>query len=429
MIFNILIGLILIILLLISAFFSSSETAFLSLSKIKVRQMLKDKKPKAKIIAQLKENTDKLITTILIGNNFINSLASSLATALAVSIFANNGTIIATVVMTVLLIIFGEVLPKTIAAYHPSKIATRNSRSLLIIEKILSPAVKFFALITKSITFVESKICKNKTPIITELELKKLIDVGNQEGTLESNEKTMLNKIFEFNDLKTKDILRHRSLIASINIDATYEETVEMFALSGYSRLAVYKDDTSAFCGIIHYKDVLFYSNKKSNFSLKQIMHEPLFVPESKTAFSLLQLFKIEKRNIAITIDEHGSVSGIVTMDDILKAVFGRITDEYTDQDVPQEDRIEILNHTQFRVPGNIQLSTINDVFNLQLESEDFETIGGWLLEQFGFLPESGETLKRNDVVYTVEDQAQRKIISIRITFLSGIPAKALHIK
>ncbi|NLM01143.1 MAG: HlyC/CorC family transporter [Treponema sp.] len=408
----------LIILLLFSAFFSSCESAYLSISKIKLKQMLQEKKSGAKKVAKLKNNIDDLLTTILIGNNFVNSLSSSLATALAISLIGNKGTALATFVMSIIIIIFSEVLPKTVATYHPEKTALKFATPLSIVKFILAPVTKVFSIVLKMINKIEKGINKDATPVVTEEELKTLIDVGNQEGTLESGEKTMLNKIFEFTDLRTRDIMNHRTSIVAIDEKSTYEETVEAFSNSGFSRLAVFSETPATITGIIHYKDVLFYKNKSNSFQLKKVMLEPLFIPETKTAENLLHLFKTEKQNIAIAIDEHGSVSGIVTMDDILKAVFGRITDEYAKIDIPPEERIEILNHAQYRVPGDIPLQTINEFFKLNLESEEFETFGGWLLEQFGTLPNSGEAIKRGNVVYTVEEQYDRKIVLVRISFV-----------
>ncbi len=413
MITKLILSFVLILLISLIAYFASTETAFMSLSKIKIRQMLKEKRHNARKIAALKNNMDNLITTNLICINFINSLSSAIATALALSVLPEQGTAVATIVMSVLVTVFGEILPKTVAAYYPEKVSSRFASSLSILVFILKPASKIFSLLTNTVNKIFSP--KTKTPLVTEDELKTLINVGNLEGTLETGEKTMLNKIFEFTDLKTRDIMRHRSMIAAVEQNASYDETVAVFTESRYSRIAVYKDTPATITGIIHYKDILFF-NPKNKFSLESIMHSPLFVPETKSAFSLLQLFKREKKNIAVCIDEHGSISGIVTMDDILKAVFGHVTDEYSSDDENPEDHIIILNHRQFSLPGETPLATVNQVFNLKLKSEDFETIGGWLLEQFGTLPSTGEALKRDGIVYTVEDQSRRRINSVRIT-------------
>ncbi|MCM1320902.1 MAG: hemolysin family protein [Bacteroides sp.] len=406
----------LVLLIICSAFFSSSETAYLSIPRTRIRQLKKEQSKKTQRLVALKSDMDALLTVILIGNNFVNTLASSAATALAVSLAGEKGTIYASVGMTILLVIFGEILPKTIAGYKSEEIAGSFAPALNVIKKLMAPAAFLFKSLSKTIAKLEEKIWKTKIPLITEEELKTLIDVGSKEGTLEHSEKEMLYKIFEFSDLRARDIMKHRSLVSSVKISSNYDETVKAFAASGYSRLPVFKESADEICGLVHYKDVLFRSADKHNFTAGSVMRPVLFVPETKTAVSLLHLFKSERQNFAVIIDEHGSISGIVTMDDILKAVFGRITDEYGSTGLDPEERIAIISSDTFRVPGDIPISAVNGIFNLQLESENFDTIGGWLLEQFGSLPSTGETIRRGNVIYTVEDQAARRIQSVRMT-------------
>lgn len=407
----------LILLIYISAFFSASETSFLSISRITLRSLQKNKEPKADKIAKVKSNKDWLLTTILVGNNFVNNLASSLATAIAVSLTGDKGVGIATGVMTIVIIIFGEILPKTIAAVRPVQTAKRYVTPILFLEKVFFPIIWIFAGFSSFATKLIEKIKPQHTPLVTEDELKTLIDVGNQEGTLEKSEREMMYKIFEFTDLRVRDIIRHRSLVQSVCVNSSYSETVAAFAKSGYSRLPVYEDNFDSIVGLVHYKDVLFARRKTSVelFSLRKCMRKILFVPEAKTALALLHTFKIEKENFAVVVDEHGSNSGIVTMDDLLNAVFGRITDEYTTNDLKPEDRVTILSGSDFLVPGDLKLTDVNNLFRLTLDSDYYDTLGGWLLEQFGYLPSSSEMLKRNNWIFIVEEQSQRRIRSVRM--------------
>ncbi|HIW37188.1 MAG TPA: hemolysin family protein [Candidatus Treponema faecavium] len=418
-----------VLLIFASAFFSSSETAYLSLDRLRLRQLVKSKLPAARRVQQLKSNMDKLLTTILIGNNFVNNFASSLATAIAVALVGEGGAGVATAVMTVLIISFGEVLPKTIAIYRIESIACAASPILRALELVLTPVVKVFTLLTSGVGFVIDKIWKSETPLITEEELKTLIEVGSQEGTLEAGESDMLYKIFEFSDLRVRDIVRHRSLVSAVSVQAGYEETVRAFHESGYSRLPVFDGEPNNYVGFVHYKDALFYRSRHPNEPLEQgfvrrCMRSVLFVPETQTALSLLHTFHKEKANFAVVVDEHGSNSGIVAMDDLLNAVFGRITDEYTRSASAPEERIQILSATEFRIPGDLRLSDVNGIFHLDCESTDFDTIGGWLLEQFGYLPSTGEVLRKGKTVFIVEDQAQRRIKTIRLSLRAdGMPA------
>ena len=403
----------------LSSFFSASESSFLSISKIQMRQYLAEKRPRANLISKLKSNTDSLLSTILVGNNFVNTYSSALATSLAISIVGDSGAGLATGIMTVIIIIFGEILPKTIATNYPYELARFFAFPLQIIKTILFPIVWLFSLFSKAINKFESKIFPHKVPLITEEELKTLIDVGNKEGTLEAKEKNMLNRIFEFSDLRVRDILKPRILVSALSVDATYEQVVEKFSISGYSRLPVYQDSFDNILGILHFKEVMFSGSKnKENFDIKKLLKKVSYVPETISAISLLRLLKMEKQNIAIVVDEHGSNCGLITMDDILRSVFGRISGNIDDEEGNPVNRIQVINANKFSVPGEIRLEDINSVFPVNLDSEEFDTLGGWLLEQFGSLPSTGEAIRRGNVIYLVEDQAQRRIKSVLMTFL-----------
>ncbi len=412
-------AILLVALVAMSAFFSSSETAFLSLSKVDVKQMLKAKIPGAKRVAALKADMDRLLTTILIGNNFVNNLASSAATALAVSLFGQKGVGFATIVMTVTIILFGEILPKTIAAYNSTAMAKKASFPLGMLQKLMFPIVWTFALITKGVGSLVDKIWKSNTPLVTEEELKTLIDLGNAEGTLENNERDLLYKIFEFTDLRVRDITRHRSFVQVVPAESSYAEAAKIFSKSGYSRLPVYCDNgygtKDEYIGLLHYKTLLFFHGDKQekNFA-KRHMRNILFVPETKTAVSLLHTFKSEKASFAAVVDEHGTTAGIVTMDDVLNAVMGRITDEYAKY-TPPEKRIKIISSTDFLLPGDLRLSDVNEIFQLKCESEEFDTLGGWILEQFGYLPSTGEVLRQKPCLWMVDDVAHRRIQTVRM--------------
>ena len=232
----------------------------------------------------------------------------------------------------------------------------------------------------------------------------------------------MLYKIFDFTDLHIKDIMRHRSLVQFIPINAEYDEIVKIFALSGYSRLPVCDEDFSKVEGMLFYKTVLLNapsrevnSVRSRKYFARRYMRPTLFVPETLYATELLQKFKAEKQNFAIAVDENGSNSGIVTMDDILRAVFGRSINSIHNE-VPPEKRIHPVSITEYLVPGDIKIDDANELLDLDLESDDFSTIGGWLLEQFGELPEIGSILKKDGVIYKIEEQSQRRIQSVRIT-------------
>lgn len=409
-----------VLLIFCGAFFAGTETAFTSISKITARQMLKSNEKNSKKIYKLRNNLDALISTVLIGTNLVTTSLSSLSTAFSLKIFGDKYVTYGTAVTSILIIIFSEIVPKTLAAVKSKSFAQNTATPILIIQKIFFPVVWIFNQLSNFLNFIERKIFKTKTPIITEDELKTLVDVGEHEGTLESDEKFMLDRIFEFSDLQTKDIMRHRSFIKFVGSDFSYEQTLDAFAESGYSRLPVIEGDVGTsekIIGVLHYKSVLFAipEIRKSQDFVKICMSRCLFVPDSMSAVDLLRMFKKEKENFAMVVNEYGSTDGIVTMDDILRAVFGRITDEYGETDIAPEKRITVVNSREFLVPGDMKLDDVNDVLNLNLDSENYNTLGGWLLENFGHLPSTGEVYKCSQNIFTVEDQAARRIVSVRI--------------
>ena len=404
-------------LLAVGAFFSMTETAFTSLSRIKVRQLQKEKARHADLIAKLRSNLDELIATVLIGTNFVNTFNSAVTTAFAVKVFGAEYVSAATAVILFLVIIFVEIVPKTFAAINTETAVKNTAIPVYLIKAVLYPVVKTFCLFTRFIDFAEKKIFKSKRVLITEDELKTLIEVGEKEGTLEQSERKMLERLFEFSDLSVHSIMRHRSLVKYISTESSLDEVIAIFQTTGYSRIPVYENDVENIVGVLHFKSVLFASPliTASKDFIKICMAEPAFVPETMSAIDLLKKFKKEKINFAVAVNEYGGMAGIVTLDDILSEVFGRITDEHGTVEVSPEDKITVIGTNEFIVPGDMKLDDLNDVLNINLSSETFDTLGGWLLEQFDELPPVGKTHKKNGVLYIVEDQSQRRIQTVRI--------------
>lgn len=404
-------------LLAVGAFFSMTETAFTSLSRIKVRQLQKEKARHADLIAKLRSNLDELIATVLIGTNFVNTFNSAVTTAFAVKVLGAEYVSAATAVILFLVIIFVEIVPKTFAAINTETAVKNTAIPVYLIKAVLYPVVKTFCLFTRFIDFAEKKIFKSKRVLVTEDELKTLIEVGEKEGTLEQSERKMLERLFEFSDLNVHSIMRHRSLVKYISTESSLDEVIAVFQTTGYSRIPVYENDVENIVGVLHFKSVLFASPliTASKDFIKICMAEPAFVPETMSAIDLLKKFKKEKINFAVAVNEYGGMAGIVTLDDILSEVFGRITDEHGTVEVSPEDKITVIGTNEFIVPGDMKLDDLNDVLNINLSSETFDTLGGWLLEQFDELPPVGKTHKKNGVLYIVEDQSQRRIQTVRI--------------
>lgn len=411
------------LLILCVGFFTSSETAYLSLPKLKVRAMLDEKKPNAKIVAKLKANMDRLLTTVLIGTNLLNSLTAALVTALVLNfsssaLFADLTPFITAFFITT----FGQIVPKTAAALNPVRFTSFASLPLFLLEKIFFPVVWLFEKLSGLVVKLAEKVISPANSQITEEEVKALIDVGEKEGIIEKDESKMLNKIISFNDLQVDYIMKHRSFVASVDYYATKEEVIAEFNKSGFSTLTVYKDNIENVVGVINYRSVLYGSDREEDDEensaggyVADKMEEVLYVPETFSVLELLNKFREDENKFAIVLDEQGQTSGIVTMKDIMKLVFERMTDENSYDNLPAEDKIKLVNYNTFIVPGELKIEDVNRALNLSLHSEDFNTLGGWLLEQFGYLPSVGNALVYKNIIFTAEDISQRRIVSVKI--------------
>ena len=402
------------------AFFAGSETAFLSMTNIRVRKMLRARKSGAKRVARLRADMDSVLTVVLIGINFINTLASSIAAALAIELVGNKGVAIATAVITFFVTVFGEIIPKTVAGLEDrtDKIAARNSVPLEMLKYAFWPVVWIFSRISKATAFVVEKIWKRNDAIIQEGELKTLIQAGADDGALEKSEKKMLDKILEISDLTVHNIMKHRSLVTYIKESDTRATVVEAFKNSGYSHLPVYKESKENVTGVLYYKDVLFEKQMQGAFFIVDYMSSPLYVPETFSVVELIQTLKKENRSFAVALDEQGATAGIVTLDDVMRGLFGRMSDAGNKhQEVPAEERIKIISSKEFLLPGDMRLGDLNAILNLNLSSENFDTLAGFLMEKFDSLPSSGEALRIGRALFVVEDQSQRRIKTVRIKF------------
>ena len=408
---------VIVLLILCVGFFTSSETAYISLSKIKLRRLEEEGKKKAKVVSKLKGNMPRLLTTVLIGTNFLNALISALATALVVKLWGGGGVGLPTLATAFVITTFGQIIPKTIAGRYPEKMSMFSSVPLFVLEKLFFPIVFLFERLSHAAVWLVEKIIKPREHLITEEELKTLIDVGEKEGTIEKNESRMLNKIIKFNDLSATDIMKHRSFVSMVDADATYQQVVDEFLASGFSTLTVYKDEPENVVGIIHYKKVLYGNEQEDNGPgyAGRLMDDVLFVPGTFSALELLQKLRDDENKFAVVLNEQGQTAGIVTIEDIIRVVFGRMTDENSYDNIPPEEKIKLVSANTFVVPGDLKLDEVNSILHLNLSSQEMNTFGGWVLEQIGYLPSAGMVLVKDKILYTVEEVNQRRITSVRI--------------
>ena len=418
-IYYIVISIVLVLLIFCVGIFTSSETAYLSLTKLKVRRLLEENKKNSKIVFKLKEKMDRLLTTVLIGTNFLNSLVSALATALVIKIFGGGGVGFPTLATAFFITVFGQIIPKTIASLNPEMISCLTAKLLYFLQCLFFPLIWLFERLSHIVVWIIEKIVKPSNQLITEEELKTLIDVGETEGTIEKDERRMMNKIIKFNDLTVWDIMKHRTFVSSVDSKATYDEVLNEFLKSGFSNLTVYEENHENVVGVLNYKTILYsdIGDRGKGFA-GRCKADVLFVPGTFSVLELLQKFRTSPLKFAVVLSEQGETVGIATMEDIIRVVFGRMTDENSYDNLPAEDKIKLVSVNTFLVPGEIHLDDLNEILGLNLESDNMNTIGGWLLEKIGYLPQSGKAIQIGNVFYTAEDINQRRIVTVRIKIL-----------
>lgn len=399
------------ILLSLSAFFSSSETALMSLSKIRLRHMVEEKIKGADIISKLLDDPSKLLGSILVGNNIVNIGASALATSLAINIWGNAGVGIATGIMTILVLIFGEITPKSLAVQNTEKTALKVARLIYFITVVLSPIVAILMSITNLIIKLFGGNTEKKNTFITEEELKTMVDVSHEEGVLEGEEKKMIYNVFEFGDSQAKDVMTPRTDMAAIEIHSTYDEIIALFKQEQFSRMPVYEDNTDNIVGILYIKDLIFFEGNKDKFNLEQLIRPPYFTYEFKGTSELFSEMRAKRTPMAIVLDEYGGTAGIVTMEDLVEEIVGDIEDEYDERD----EEIQVIKEDEYVVDGSTRIDFLNEMIGTDIESEDFDSIGGFVIGILGRLPEQGENVEYSHIKFIVESIDKNRIEKLRV--------------
>ena len=398
----------LVICLFLSGFFSSSETALFSISKIKALHIAKDGSKTGHLILKMKEDSHTLLTTILIGNNLVNIGASAIATSIAISTFKSNAVGIATGIMTILILIFGEIFPKSFANHNNILVARFVIYPLCWLSKLFFPLIYLLNFIPKLHGTID-----NPHETVTEDELMTMVEVVEEEGEIKEEEKEYITNIFEFDDTSCSEIMTPRADM--FVIDVSQDMDIEEILKTGFSRIPVIEDSIDNIIGILHVKD-LFASFQKACVSdrdtildVKQIMKKPYFIPESKKLDSLLQDFKQKKNHIAVIVDEHGGVSGIVTLEDVVEEIIGDINDE-TDRMVPDIIR---LKGNKWLVAGKIDIDDLNKAIQIQIpESSTYDTFSGFFLDRIGRIPKPGESIVIDQWLAIVKDMDGNRIQS-----------------
>ncbi len=382
---------VLLFLLLLSGFFSSAETALTTMNKIRIRSLADDGNKKAKTLLQITEHGGKLLTAILIGNNIVNLSASALTSTLAYSA-GGSMVAIATGVLTLLILIFGEIMPKTLATIHAEKIALIYSGPIALFMKLMTPFIVIINGLTHLLLLLVKVDSSVKLNTLTEDELRTIVDVSHEDGVIESEEKEMIQNVFDLGDAKAKDVMVPRVHVTFANVENTYEELIEIFREEKFTRLPVFAESTDDVIGTINMKDLLLFDNTKE-FHISDILREAYFTYEYKNISELLVEMRESSFNIAIVLDEYGDTAGLITLEDLLEEIVGEIHDEY---DEKEEERIVKINDREYLVEGSISLYDLNDELSLDdmhldLESDDYDSLGGLLIQLLDRIPDEGD--------------------------------------
>jgi len=406
----------LIILLIFSGLFSGAETALSSLNIITVKKLKKKGVKEANTLEKLLSKPSKTLSTILIGNNIVNIAATAIATELTLSLFSGKQvTFIVTMIMTILILIFGEITPKTYSAYNSEKVVIKLGKPLEVLSVVFTPFLIVLNRVTKVIIKALGGNVNNNRTTVSEEEIKTLVDVGEEAGIIEKQEKEMINSIFEIGDIEVTEVMVPRIDIVYLEEDVTVEEAIKKVLKCGFSRIPVIKKSIDNITGIIYAKDLLacyFKQDKDESKGIRELIRPAYYVPESKKAIDLLTEMQLEKIHIAIVLDEYGGTLGLVTIEDILEEIVGDILDEYDEE----MDLIDYLDEQTLIVDSKISIDEINETFKISLPEDEFESVGGLIFNLLGRIPKKGDNIEYNGLLFKILEVHNRRIKKVEIS-------------
>ena len=400
---------VIIILLSLSSFFSSAETAFTTVNKIRIRSLVESGNKRAKKVEKIIGNSGKMLSAILIGNNVVNLSASTLTTSLVIKLWGNYATGIATGIITLLVLIFGEISPKTLATHYSEKIALAYAPVIASLMYILTPVIFIvdnLAGMFLKLFGVDSTSAKHS---ITEAELRTFVDVSHEDGVIEQDEKEIIKNLFDFGDSKAKDVMIPRIDMTLIDVEADYLDVINTYKETKYSRFPVYSETPDNVVGILYIKDLITAPTGQA-FKLKNILRQPFFVYEQKNTSDLFKEMQKNSISIAIVIDEYGSSVGMITTEDLLEEIVGDIRDEY-DQD--EEEEFMQLAQDTYRIDASYKLDDINNEIGSNLQSDDNDSIGGYITEKLDRIPKAGERFAIDNFEFIIENATKARIDSV----------------
>lgn len=396
---------ILVLLLSASAFFSSAETALMTSNKLRIRNLAENGDKRAEKVLEITANTDKMLSAILIGNNIVNLSASALSTTLTLKMFGSSLVGIATGILTFLILVFGEITPKNVASKNAEDIALKYIGIISVLVVILTPVIY---VVNKVAGIVISLFVKNNDDnnMVTEDELRAMVEVSHEDGVIEKEEKKMIVNVVDFGDTVAGDIMLPRVDMVMVSVESSYEEILKIFREERYTRIPVYEESPDNVIGILNVKDFLLIEDKE-NFSVKEHLREPLYTYEYKKTSSLMVDMRKTGANIVIVLDEYGTTVGLITLEDMLEEIVGEIRDEF---DADEDEGITKISETEYLIDGSTNLDDVNDRIGLELSSEEYESIGGIIMEKLGRLPVEGEIITFDNIILTVKKMDHARI-------------------
>lgn len=387
---------ILFILLSISAFFSAAETALTSISKVRVRHLKEEGVKGASVLEKLISEPKKLLSTVLVVNNIVNIAATSISTSVMVGLFGSQGVAWATAIMTVLILVFGEVTPKTLASNNKEGVSLAVAKILNLSIVIFAPLVFLINLMTTLIFKILRIEDDDPKSLVTEEELKAMVNFSHEEGVLEQEEKAIIDNVFEFGDMKAENAMIQRIDMVTVSADANYDEVLNLFKEEKMSRFPVYRGNIDDIVGILNIKDIIFLTDEEEEtFKVEDYMRDVFFTYEFKKISQLLEEMKLAKTQIAIVLDEYGGTSGLLTIEDLVEVLVGDIEDEYDEH----EDEIVKISNNEYIVDGSTKISDVNEYLHKDIESGEFDSIGGYIIGYLNRLPIEGEEIELNSFI------------------------------
>ncbi len=400
----------LVVLILMSAFFSGTETAYMRANRFRLRTLTEKGNARAKIVEDILKEPERLISAILLGNNFVNVLASSIATALFISFFGERGILYATIAMTILLLVFGEITPKTIAAYRPDMVTLLFSQPMRLIISLLNPFVRIFTLIARAVLLLFG-LKPGKHPEFSEEDVGSVIAMGHKEGFLPASKAKMMAAIMELDEVPVRRVMLPLPDMILVSEDSTFDAILQVITTKSFSRYPVYRDAPDNIVGYLHIRDIWAHLPRREAFHVKDCLREAHFVPETKSIFTQLVDFQDMRLHMAFVVDEYGTVKGGITLEDIIEEITGDIADEH---DIVRPPIVPVSG-TSFVVTGNMSLLDLERTIDREFP-DDYDSLSGLIYAQLDRIPEEGDTVTFDGMQFRIERMRGNRIVRVRVT-------------